>query len=126
MKYKVFLRDLLKELLGPDLVLFTTDGNSAALVKRGMVDGTLTTVDFGTGSESDVRAAFEVERQFNKDGPLVNRLANVYCITVKCQYSYRNWTYIVNFIRDGWIIGDSPSIRWIPIGLSRPWTLCCE
>ncbi|OWA50338.1 Beta-galactosidase [Hypsibius exemplaris] len=69
--YKEFLRDLTKELLGPDIVLFTTDGPVDSAVVGGRVDGTLTTVDFGAGANV-THNFLDVERKFNSDGPLVN------------------------------------------------------
>ena len=74
--YKEFLRDLFRELLGPDIILFTTDGCLTEIVEAGRVNGTLTTVDFGT--YMNVTWAFlNVERKFNPDGPLVNRYSQI-------------------------------------------------
>jgi hypothetical protein len=72
MVYKEFLHNLTRELFGPNVILFTTDGCSDGAVRSGHINGTLTTVDFGT--YSNVTQCFiDVERKFNVDGPLVNR-----------------------------------------------------
>jgi beta-galactosidase len=72
MVYKEFLRDLTRELLGPEIVLFTTDGCVEWAVLAGHVNDTLTTVDFGAGTNIS-QCFLDIERKFNIDGPLVNR-----------------------------------------------------
>ena len=69
--YLQFLYSLVRTFLGPDVVVFTTDGNSAVDVECGsLVPFAYPTVDFGTGIEP--RMAFAAQRQFAPLGPLVN------------------------------------------------------
>ncbi|XP_030436439.1 beta-galactosidase-1-like protein isoform X2 [Gopherus evgoodei] len=68
-----YLRHLLaafRTRLGPDVLLFTTDGNSAAELRCGTLQGLYTTVDFGPGP--NVTAAFAPQRLYEPKGPLVN------------------------------------------------------
>ncbi|KAK8758301.1 hypothetical protein V5799_004063 [Amblyomma americanum] len=68
--YMAYMRDMTRAHLGRDVVLFTTDGCSDEMLKCGRVGGTLTTVDFS--AQSEPKAMFEVKRQFQKAGPLMN------------------------------------------------------
>ncbi|XP_039350760.1 beta-galactosidase-1-like protein isoform X2 [Mauremys reevesii] len=68
-----YLRHLLaafRTRLGPDVLLFTTDGNSAAELRCGTLQGLYATVDFGPGP--NVTAAFAPQRLYEPKGPLVN------------------------------------------------------
>ncbi|XP_044888360.1 beta-galactosidase-1-like protein isoform X3 [Mauremys mutica] len=68
-----YLRHLLaafRTRLGPDVLLFTTDGNSAAELRCGTLQGLYATVDFGPGP--NVTAAFAPQRLYEPRGPLVN------------------------------------------------------
>ncbi|XP_074857690.1 beta-galactosidase-1-like protein isoform X2 [Carettochelys insculpta] len=68
-----YLRHLLatfRALLGPDVLLFTTDGNSPAELRCGTLQGLYATVDFGPGP--NMTAAFAPQRQYEPQGPLVN------------------------------------------------------
>ncbi|XP_037568827.2 beta-galactosidase [Dermacentor silvarum] len=69
--YMVHLRKLARNHLGPDVLLFTTDGyQNNIMIKCGLVPGTLTTVDFGTEVEPEV--AFAMRRHYQAAGPLMN------------------------------------------------------
>ncbi|XP_073160948.1 beta-galactosidase-1-like protein isoform X4 [Lepidochelys kempii] len=68
-----YLRHLLaafRARLGPDVLLFTTDGNSAPELRCGTLQGLYATVDFGPGP--NVTAAFAPQRLYEPKGPLVN------------------------------------------------------
>ena len=69
-QYTTALRDLFRQFLGNDVVLFTTDGNSVNYLKCGYIPGVYPTVDFGV--DADVRKAFNNQRTVAKIGPLVN------------------------------------------------------
>uniref|UniRef100_A0A8C4QI85 Beta-galactosidase n=2 Tax=Eptatretus burgeri TaxID=7764 RepID=A0A8C4QI85_EPTBU len=56
--------------LGPDVVLFTTDGAGASYLKCGTIQGAYATVDFGPGV--NVSSAFAVQRSVEPHGPRVN------------------------------------------------------
>lgn len=68
--YLVWLRDLIRKYLGPSLVLVTVDGDQDRLVQNGLIDQVYPTVDFGP--LDNVRQAFQVQRHFAPNGPLVN------------------------------------------------------
>ena len=68
--YMTHLEQLFRLHLGNDVILFTTDGDAAALLKCGTIPSLYATVDFGPGT--DPSAAFAVQRQFSPKGPLVN------------------------------------------------------
>jgi len=69
--YKIHLRDKVQQYFGKDHVLYTTDGGfSEQMVKCGSVEGAYATVDFGPGM--NVTQAFDLQRQFAPQGPLVN------------------------------------------------------
>ncbi|XP_075772229.1 LOW QUALITY PROTEIN: beta-galactosidase-like [Pelodiscus sinensis] len=68
-----YLRHLLatfRARLGPDVLLFTTDGNSPAELRCGTLQGLYATVDFGPGP--NMTAAFAPQRLYEPQGPLVN------------------------------------------------------
>ncbi|OQV13473.1 Beta-galactosidase [Hypsibius exemplaris] len=69
-QYLLDLRDLTRKLLGPDIVLYTTDGPNATRIACGRVPDTVTTIDFGAGADlADVTKIF---RESVPVGPLVN------------------------------------------------------
>ncbi|XP_059823447.1 beta-galactosidase-like isoform X2 [Hypanus sabinus] len=68
--YLRHLRNIIRTLLGSDILLFTTDGNRPAELRCGTLQGLYATIDFGTNE--DVTTSFEVQRQFEPSGPLVN------------------------------------------------------
>ncbi|XP_066301259.1 beta-galactosidase-like [Branchiostoma lanceolatum] len=68
--YLRHLRELFLQLLGPDVILFTTDGWWDGVLKCGTIDGLYTTVDFGPGT--DIAGAFHGQRKHQPKGPLVN------------------------------------------------------
>uniref|UniRef100_A0A8C0HC28 Galactosidase beta 1 like n=1 Tax=Chelonoidis abingdonii TaxID=106734 RepID=A0A8C0HC28_CHEAB len=68
--YLRHLRAAFRTRLGPDVLLFTTDGNSAAELRCGTLQGLYATVDFGPGP--NVTAAFAPQRLYEPKGPLVN------------------------------------------------------
>lgn len=68
--YLNHLRDLTRSLLGNDIVLFTTDGAGDGYLQCGKIQDVYATVDFGPGS--DVDAAFQAQRDYEPQGPLVN------------------------------------------------------
>lgn len=71
--YTIWLRDLVREKLGNDVVLYTTDGYAENMVRCGSVPGTFPTVDFGAPQTLDsARKKFEVQRKFSGGGPNVN------------------------------------------------------
>jgi len=68
--YLANLRDLIKDLAGDQVLLFSTDGDNERLVMCGQTPGVYATVDFGPGT--NVSSAFAVQRLFSPRGPLVN------------------------------------------------------
>ncbi|KAM7291243.1 putative beta-galactosidase precursor, partial [Ixodes scapularis] len=48
--YTAHLKDLMRRHLGPDVLLYTTDGNGDRYLKCGKNDGAYTTIDFGPGN----------------------------------------------------------------------------
>ena len=69
-EYMVRLRDLSQELLGEEVILYTTDGNGIDYLRCGSVAGAYATVDFGPGT--NVTEAFRIQRLFEPRGPLIN------------------------------------------------------
>ncbi|NWY33254.1 GLB1L protein, partial [Pheucticus melanocephalus] len=68
-----YLRHLLgsfRELLGSEVLLFTTDSTGARELRCGTLQGLYATVDFGPGS--NVTEAFGAQRRVEPKGPLVN------------------------------------------------------
>ncbi|KAF7636717.1 Glyco_hydro_35 domain-containing protein [Meloidogyne graminicola] len=71
--YTIWLRDLVREQLGNDVVLYTTDGYNEQMVRCGSVPGTFPTVDFGAPQTLDSASKhFQVQRKFSGGGPNVN------------------------------------------------------
>ncbi|VDM46712.1 unnamed protein product [Toxocara canis] len=68
--YTLFLRDLIRQHLGEDVLLYTTD--PADYLKCGSIPGVFTTIDFGTNSRAQIDSNFATQRCFEPDGPLVN------------------------------------------------------
>jgi len=68
--YTSRLREVTRSALGPQALLYTTDGDSTSWLKCGKVQDVYATVDFGPGS--NVTAAFEAQRLFEPRGPLMN------------------------------------------------------
>ncbi|CAF2568611.1 unnamed protein product [Rotaria sp. Silwood2] len=68
--YMGYLRDIFRQYLGDNLVLFTVDGNGLGYLKCGTVKGAYTTIDFGPGY--NVNESFSYQRQYAPYGPLIN------------------------------------------------------
>ncbi|CAM2701582.1 unnamed protein product [Rotaria socialis] len=68
--YMGYLRDVFRQYLGDNLVLFTVDGNGLGYLRCGTVKGAYTTIDFGPGT--NVNESFNYQRQYAPHGPLVN------------------------------------------------------
>ncbi|KAJ8290802.1 hypothetical protein GJAV_G00017740 [Gymnothorax javanicus] len=68
--YLRHLQKLFSSHLGPDVVLFTTDGAGANYLRCGALQGLYATVDFGPGG--NVSASFAAQRHAEPHGPLVN------------------------------------------------------
>ncbi|XP_010213661.1 PREDICTED: beta-galactosidase-1-like protein [Tinamus guttatus] len=68
--YLQHLLGTFRALLGPDVVLFTTDGTRAEELRCGTLPGLYATVDFGPGS--NITEAFGAQRLVQPKGPLVN------------------------------------------------------
>ena len=68
--YKEYMRDLVKKLLGNEVVLFTTDGNGDGYLKCGTIPGVFATSDYGAGT--DVHKAIATLRKYQPHGPIVN------------------------------------------------------
>ena len=56
--------------LGPEVVMYTTDGAGDGYLRCGSIEDAYTTVDFGPGA--NITKAFNVQRHFQPHGPLVN------------------------------------------------------
>merc|ERR1719317_733475 len=69
-EYLAMLRDLVLNNVGPDVLLFSTDGAGSDMVMCGKVPNVYATVDFGCGA--NVEQAFSTQRLFEPSGPLVN------------------------------------------------------
>ena len=70
MAYLKHLHDLVRQYLGPEVLMYTTDGDANGYVRCGSTLDSYATVDFGPGA--NVTAAFIVQRNFEPHGPLVN------------------------------------------------------
>ena len=70
LEYLSHLRSRLRSHLGPDVVLFTTDGNSLERMQCGNIPDVYSTVDFGT--EDNIQKSFALQRLLEPRGPLVN------------------------------------------------------
>ncbi|OTF82446.1 hypothetical protein BLA29_002718 [Euroglyphus maynei] len=68
--YKTWLRDLFQHHLGPDLLLFTVDGDSNDYLSRGTIDHVYPTVDFGPGTK--ILESFSIQNLYSDGGPSVN------------------------------------------------------
>ena len=68
--YMSHLKDKFRDYLGPDVVLFTTDGAGDGFLKCGYTQGLYATVDFGPGG--DPVDHFKAQRDYEPKGPLVN------------------------------------------------------
>ena len=69
-KYMQYLHQLFVRLVGPEVVLFTTNGCSQEELQCGSIQELYSTVDFGTGESAD--KCFKLMREFSPRGPLVN------------------------------------------------------
>ncbi|KAM3963399.1 beta-galactosidase-like [Aphomia sociella] len=68
--YKEQIRDILRNHVGTNALLYTTDGAPASYFRAGAVAGALTTIDFGVNA--DVPAYYRGLRKFMPHGPLMN------------------------------------------------------
>ncbi|XP_042145877.1 beta-galactosidase [Ixodes scapularis] len=68
--YTTHLKNAMRRYLGPDALLYTTDGGGDDFFKCGKNDGAYSTVDFGAGA--DVVASFAAQRRHQERGPLMN------------------------------------------------------
>lgn len=68
--YMIKMQNIVRKYLGEDVVLFTTDGAGRNMVNCGTLPSLYTTVDFGPGG--DVSAYFNIQRELQNKGPLVN------------------------------------------------------
>ncbi len=69
-EYLVHMRDLVRGLVGPDTLIYSTDGSATEDVRGSYTPGVFSTVDFGATQE--VEECFRVQRLFEPNGPLVN------------------------------------------------------
>ena len=69
-EYMRHLHDLVRQYLGPKVLMYTTDGAGDAYVRCGSISGAYATVDFGPGV--NVSHAFGIQRKYSPQGPLVN------------------------------------------------------
>lgn len=69
-EYTSHLRDLVRQYVCEDVLLYSTDGCNDGDLKCGKNDGVYTTVDFGAGK--NVSEAFAAQRRHQYRGPLVN------------------------------------------------------
>ncbi|KAK6165619.1 hypothetical protein SNE40_022514 [Patella caerulea] len=68
--YLRFLYKKARGILGETAIIYTTDGDGAAYVKCGSIEGSYITIDFGP--TNNPVANFAVQRQFQPQGPLMN------------------------------------------------------
>ncbi|ETE65840.1 Beta-galactosidase, partial [Ophiophagus hannah] len=68
--YLRYLKNLFRQYLGNEVVLFTTDGATKIFLRCGTLQGLYSTVDFGP--YTNVTAAFLTQRRTEPQGPLVN------------------------------------------------------
>ena len=68
--YMSHLKDKFRQYLGPNVVLFTTDGAGLGFLKCGYTPGLYATVDFGPGGNP--MDHFSAQRHYEPKGPLVN------------------------------------------------------
>ena len=69
-EYMRHLLDLVRQYLGPKVLMYTTDGAGDAYVRCGSIAGAYATIDFGPGV--NVSNAFAIQRKYTPHGPLVN------------------------------------------------------
>lgn len=70
LNYTSHLRDKFREMLGHQVVLFTTDGNGDGYLRCGRIPDVLTTIDFGSGTNvTEAKATLYRHQEF---GPFVN------------------------------------------------------
>ncbi|XP_078712923.1 beta-galactosidase-like [Lampetra fluviatilis] len=70
MEYMRHLTEVFRSKLGRDVVLFTTDEPSLHSQSCGSLQDLYSTIDFGI--ETNITQAFEMQRKFEPNGPLVN------------------------------------------------------
>ncbi|RWS12981.1 hypothetical protein B4U79_11152 [Dinothrombium tinctorium] len=68
--YTSWLRDYVRQYVGNDVVLFTTDGDGDYYLKCGKIDGVYATIDFGV--TKDPAKLFLIQRNHEMRGPFVN------------------------------------------------------
>jgi beta-galactosidase len=68
--YMNHLESLFRKHLGPNVILFTTDGAGSNYLKCGAIPSLYTTVDFGP--TDNPKQYFSAQRQYQPHGPLVN------------------------------------------------------
>ena len=69
-KYMEKIRDITRDFLGNEVVLFTVDNINDKRLSCGKTEGVYATVDFGT--EADPEYAFAQQRKYDPHAPLVN------------------------------------------------------
>ncbi|KAH9413521.1 Beta-galactosidase-1-like protein [Dermatophagoides pteronyssinus] len=70
LNYTIHLRDKFREILGHQVVLFTTDGNGDGYLRCGHIPHVLTTIDFGSGT--NVTKAKQTLYRHQEFGPFIN------------------------------------------------------
>ncbi|XP_076754482.1 beta-galactosidase isoform X1 [Xylocopa sonorina] len=68
--YTSKLRDIMKQNVGTNALLYTTDGTAVSALRCGYIPKVYTTVDFGTNT--NVTKNFQMMRLYQPRGPLVN------------------------------------------------------
>ncbi|XP_031784798.1 beta-galactosidase-like isoform X2 [Nasonia vitripennis] len=68
--YMTKLKNIIQNHVGTDALLYTTDGSYRQALRCGPVSGAYATIDFGTSS--NVTQNFNLMREFEPKGPLVN------------------------------------------------------
>lgn len=72
-RYLEFLRDTVRKYVGNETILFTIDNPVESYVNCSKIDGVYPTIDFGVGTDEQVRSHFEAQRKnLPHGGPLVN------------------------------------------------------
>ncbi|KAJ2952783.1 hypothetical protein O0L34_g7143 [Tuta absoluta] len=70
MPYKEQVRDIIQSHVNHKALLYTTDGYSSYMIRGGMVQGALPTIDFGV--DLDIKSVFNALRRIMPHGPLMN------------------------------------------------------
>ncbi len=70
--YTTAIRDMIRNHVGNETVLFSVDGGAVSYLKCGVIPDVFATVDFGIASRQGVANAFAAQRQYQPKGPLVN------------------------------------------------------